>query len=326
LKELLTRAKFGDNMDMLPPKTRDNLKMKIKATSKYNIHYDKSQLTAPIKHAQHTCKCGWSELTDSHNNLQEAIDSIQICPRTLPEQDQPTHQIRTIPVTVTRSVTTHCNECKFIFQLKTNISMQDIEQQIRLAVLINNRRLSNLTRNIERCNYKCCVTCKAAYRGNPITTYHNDKIMPLTFKCNQTNVIYAIICLKCNKWYVGYTTRSLKERLAIHKSSIKRKDKTAISTHFNTHGHAIHAHLRVTILDQAKTRSDLIIKEAIWIDKMDLINHGINERDEAAAYLHSDINLIARHFNHSDTCFPHFTSTINSVLYNPLTHYRKKAK
>jgi hypothetical protein len=140
------------------------------------------------------------------------------------------------------------------------------------------------------------------------------------------NIVYAIHCAKCNLWYVGYTTRTLKERMSIHKSSIKRKDNTAISKHFNLDGHAIHAHFRVTILDKSEDIEQLKTKEALWIDKLNVINHGINERDEANHKLHPDINIIARHFKHSLNSLPYFTNKIKKIIYNPLMEYRRNVK
>jgi hypothetical protein len=80
LKEMLTKAKYSDNMDMLPPKQRDKTKMSIKSLDKYNIHFDKHQLEALITHVKYTCKCGWHLISDEHNTLQEAMDNSPPCP------------------------------------------------------------------------------------------------------------------------------------------------------------------------------------------------------------------------------------------------------
>jgi predicted GIY-YIG superfamily endonuclease len=164
-----------------------------------------------------------------------------------------------------------------------------------------------------------------AYRGNIIKSQHNDQIATLPFNCSATNIVYAIYCAKCDQWYIGYTTRSLKERIAIHKSSIKRKDNTAIAKHFNQKGHATHAHLKVTILDTSANIDQLKTKEALWIDKMNLINQGINERDEANFKLHPDTNITARHFKHSKNSYPYFTTVVTKILYNPLSQFKRSA-
>jgi hypothetical protein len=58
LKEMLTKARYRDNMDMLPPKEKDITKMEKLRRDKYNINFDKNQMRAPINHTQQTCKCG----------------------------------------------------------------------------------------------------------------------------------------------------------------------------------------------------------------------------------------------------------------------------
>jgi hypothetical protein len=324
LKELLTRARYRDNMDMLPIKHKETIKMEKRKTDKFNINYDKNQLRAPITHIQQTCQCGWNKVTDSYSNLQEIFNEAQQCPKTDTSEETITHHIRTLPVIVTTATTIHCNECKYRFVVKCHLKQQTLEEQIRLAVHINNRRLPNPSTCVTKCNYKYCTTCRMAYKGNIIRSHHNDKIATMPFKCSASNIIYAIHCSKCNLWYIGYTTHTLKERLSIHKSSIKRKDNTAIAKHFNMPGHAIHAHMKITILDTSQDLNQLKIKEALWIDKMNAINYGINERDEASHKLHPNTNIVARHFKHSQSSFPYFTSIIESITYNPLTQYKRK--
>jgi predicted GIY-YIG superfamily endonuclease len=192
------------------------------------------------------------------------------------------------------------------------------------AVLLNNRKIPKPSTKVNKCTYPHCTTCRLAYRSNIITTHNNEHVGLLPFKCNQRNIIYAINCAKCNIWYVGYTTRTLKERLSIHKSSIKRKDNTALAKHFMLPQHATHAHLRIAILDKSEDITSLKMKEAIWIDKLNLITKGINERDEAAAHIHDNTNIAAGHFKHSPTCFPHFTNIVSKITYNPLLLYKRK--
>ncbi|OCT90319.1 hypothetical protein XELAEV_18018931mg [Xenopus laevis] len=55
--------------------------------------------------------------------------------------------------------------------------------------------------------------------------------------CNTTFVIYLITCSKCQKQYVGCTTRKLKERAREHLSQIKNSrtaEKGNITRHFVT--------------------------------------------------------------------------------------------
>ena len=57
--------------------------------------------------------------------------------------------------------------------------------------------------------------------------------------CITENLIYLITCRKCHVQYVGETGRRLRDRLNNHKSTIKRKENTPISIHFNSPNHSI---------------------------------------------------------------------------------------
>ena len=63
--------------------------------------------------------------------------------------------------------------------------------------------------------------------------------------CNSKNLIYIILCLKCNIFYVGETNRTLKERFYDHLRKIKKfvpfkaKYYTEVSFHFNLKYHHI---------------------------------------------------------------------------------------
>ena len=57
--------------------------------------------------------------------------------------------------------------------------------------------------------------------------------------CNSTNLIYIIICSKCQKQYVGETGKKLKIRITEHLCNIRKHTNTIIGLHLNTLGHTI---------------------------------------------------------------------------------------
>ena len=58
-------------------------------------------------------------------------------------------------------------------------------------------------------------------------------------KCSSTNLIYLITCKRCRIQYVGETSRSLRDRLADHRSNIATHKNTPIALHYNSFNHTI---------------------------------------------------------------------------------------
>ena len=96
--------------------------------------------------------------------------------------------------------------------------------------------------------------------------------------CESFNIIYLIICKKCNQKYIGTTGRQLKNKLADHGGYIRNQViSRATGAHFNLPGHSL-AELQVTILEQTKFNDEENRKERekYHIRKFDTYNDGIS--------------------------------------------------
>ena len=51
--------------------------------------------------------------------------------------------------------------------------------------------------------------------------------------CNSRNIIYIIECTKCNEYYLGETSQTLKQRLTAHLSDIRNELDKPVAEHFN---------------------------------------------------------------------------------------------
>ena len=81
--------------------------------------------------------------------------------------------------------------------------------------------------------------------------------------CFRRNVIYSIVCGKCNQQYIGSTIRDLHSR---------------VHEHFNTASSSVHKHMQhcsssvsdmtVTVLDKEYRPGNLRIREALYIEKL----------------------------------------------------------
>ena len=61
-----------------------------------------------------------------------------------------------------------------------------------------------------------------------------------SFSCTSSNLIYAIICIKCGELDIGQTQRRLGDRFREHLGHIRRYTPgNDVAHHFNSHGHNI---------------------------------------------------------------------------------------
>ena len=149
--------------------------------------------------------------------------------------------------------------------------------------LIHNAKMIKFTNfKTKKCNNKKCKICKFIYARHYINLdkYSNIKIkLKSNSTCSSDNLIYIIICLKCNLFYVGETGTSLNVRIRQHLNHIikfkpfeKHHDKE-VARHFRSTGHSL-KHFKVCVfktnLPDVKIRKDF---------ELDLINRlNINKK------------------------------------------------
>jgi hypothetical protein len=126
---------------------------------------------------------------------------------------------------------------------------------------------------------KQCPACPYILEGNKVkidekSTWNIEK----KFSCESFNIIYLLNCNKCKQKYIGTTGRQLKSRIAEHKGYIAQQvSSRATGHHWNLPGHSL-ADLKVTILEQSKSKEEDYRKERekFFIRKFDTYNKGIN--------------------------------------------------
>ena len=135
-------------------------------------------------------------------------------------------------------------------------------------------QIKNIKTKIQKCQSPKCVTC-THLNTTPYFTSTTTKTTYLirhSFSCNSTNLIYLITCTKCRKDYVGLTTKTLRERINHHRTSIHTKQKRYINNHFNFPDHSIKT-LSVQPIDTIhnSTPQTLVELERYWIHTLNTI-------------------------------------------------------
>ena len=143
-----------------------------------------------------------------------------------------------------------------------------------LNTLLVNKNSQKQNLNKKFCTKKCgnnCLACPMIYNKSFIKS--NTFSLPLlnNGSCISKNVIYILICNKCDIYYIGQTGRKFIDRFSEHLRNIKNfkafiKDNSEIATHFNIKYHNYKNDLRFcifkkdidSIIDKLSYEADLI--------------------------------------------------------------------
>ena len=74
-----------------------------------------------------------------------------------------------------------------------------------------------------------------------LKNWHQTFVLKSNFNCKTPNLIYVIVCSRCNKEYIGNTGGQLKERLDICKQHIRQPEyeKKEVERHLRTRAKGI---------------------------------------------------------------------------------------
>lgn len=92
-----------------------------------------------------------------------------------------------------------------------------------------------------RCNHPRCVTCQHLNCSKEFKSTKTgiSYLLRHSFCCDSSNLIYLITCRKCQKQYVGLTTKQLNVRINHHRTNIINKKQIYLCVHFNFPDHSI---------------------------------------------------------------------------------------
>ena len=79
------------------------------------------------------------------------------------------------------------------------------------------------------CLHSQCQLCPKIIHRRILYSAHTHHLFPLTVShitCTHSNIVYCLICIKCNKMHVGQTSLNLRLRFCKHRASAKDDKKT----------------------------------------------------------------------------------------------------
>ncbi len=152
-------------------------------------------------------------------------------------------------------------------------------------ILIHNRNLQLSKRNFSKpCNSLNCKIC------HYIATYSfirlkNNFLVPLRCDgdCLSTSIVYIIFCNRCKVFYIGESSKTVKERILQHLNDIKRFTKklnislinfdycSPVATHFSDINHIVEKDFNFVVFN--KDFKDELTRKSV---ESDLINIFVN--------------------------------------------------
>ena len=122
----------------------------------------------------------------------------------------------------------------------------------------------SLCRNNKR---KGCISCDRILHTNTVSKKEEIYKLRGYHHCQSENCIYCLICLCCNKKYIGETSQTVKYRLRRHESHIKNYHKhphNPVAQHFGINVNNAKDY-NIIILDQDSDKNRRLRLEEAWI-------------------------------------------------------------
>ena len=103
--------------------------------------------------------------------------------------------------------------------------------------LVRSRIQTNFTPGTFPCNHPRCLSCRHLSTTTVLKTPLSSISINDSFTCSSRNVIYALLCIRCNKVYIGETGRTLGTRFREHRRDVLNHAPKPVPTHFLSEGH-----------------------------------------------------------------------------------------
>ena len=247
LREILTRAKFVVEGQISTNYCHTRI---VPLQNRPFGTYDSSQVKAKINYFTIRCAKDHRIITEEFNNLQEAEKAVLG-----PKANHPftlghkrCGQIFVIPIKAKATITVKCTECDYSYRFETNRKSKDVDAELKHATYSMQKGLFRDAFNLQgTCLRKDCQICKNTYPHPSLKSPSGTNYRLKRFNCAAKNAVYIIICKKCSSYYIGMTTKKVRERLQQHRAMVKAKKPTSVAQHFTQGDHNIED-MAITIL------------------------------------------------------------------------------
>jgi len=127
---------------------------------------------------------------------------------------------------------------------------------------------------------KCfnCLICRYIYTQSYVKLKNSEISINIlcNANCQTSHIVYIILCLKCNVFYMGETSKTLTVRISQHLNHIKKfrafkkYQNKEIAKHFNLKGHNLNDHFKCCIFKDNLTEVE--IRKSTEMDLVNFLN------------------------------------------------------
>ena len=130
-----------------------------------------------------------------------------------------------------------CTDTKSIFEDKTIVAYRR-DRKLSDTFCHSSDPKPYTQPGTSRCNRRVCNTCDHVHNQTQIIGTKSSFNIKQSFTCISRNLIYCLICTKCDMHYIGETKRRLGDRFAEHlRYALQNSRDTPITRHYNTTHH-----------------------------------------------------------------------------------------
>lgn len=166
----------------------------------------------------------------------------------------PRNQNMAQAIQTTRQLLKRSETMNSVLQKKTIINSKRQPKNLKRILTKSKFDSQEKTPCVKRCGRSRCKTCPDLIEGTNIT-FVNGKTFNVksNMSCITKNVVYSILCSKCNAFYVGQTKNELCTRMTVHRQQTKHDALRVLKV--NKHVHSC-AGGRFKIFPLYQVRSD----------------------------------------------------------------------
>ena len=157
--------------------------------------------------------------------------------------------------------------------------INNVNNNLNNIFIHNIRNETRFKFSTSKCLETKCISCKFIHNKSFISI-KNAKIPLLNFAdCNTTHIVYIILCLKCNIFYIGETKFSLRKRFSQHLNNIRnfipftRYCNKVVATHFRRNNHKA-SEIKICVFKS--NLIDDLTRKSVERDLIDILNNQKN--------------------------------------------------
>ena len=148
----------------------------------------------------------------------------------------PRNQNMTSAIQTSRQLLQRSDTMKSVLENKTIINSKRQPKNLKRILTKSKFDSQGETPGVRKCRRSRCKTCPDLIEGTNITFNNGKKFLVKTnMTCISKNVVYSIICTKCNDFYIGQTKNELCTRMTVHRQQTKHEALRVLNVNKHIH-------------------------------------------------------------------------------------------